>query len=105
MNLVPAEFENDLQMDAVKLSGIDALDSNLLFSHVLPRPWASLHNELYIITVNKPVVLEIELGILGMAHIEKLSSFLTISCSQGAGFDHVRTDGYDIWTIPQDVVN
>jgi hypothetical protein len=89
------------ELDAVLLDALGEIPPTLLLPHVLPMPRAhpSSHLYQYALMVSVPLVVEIELGLIGSAHVDLIFQFLE-ACGTEKVPKHCRTDGKAVW-VPE----
>jgi hypothetical protein len=91
-------YDGTFELDAVLLDALSEIPSTLLLRHVLSMPWAHPLNKRYqyALMVSEPLAVEIELGLVGAAHLELLFQFLKTCGTQNIP-RHCRTDGTEVW--------
>jgi hypothetical protein len=84
-------------VEAVLYEHAHKLPAGQLLPFVLSMPRQCPCGDVWMILLDEPRVLEVELGSMGQKHLELLEESMKKDCSGHQEADHLRTDGQKVW--------
>ena len=86
-------------VDAILLRNAPTLAVAHLLPYVLSMTRTCPCGDTWIISLNEPLALEVELGMRGQTHLVLLQQSMKLSCSAHENAGHLRTNGETVWPV------
>jgi hypothetical protein len=83
-------------VEAIRCQDLQKLNSGML-PYVLSMPRTCPCGEAWLILLDEPLALEVEMGSEGQIHLTMLRDAMQSNCSNHAAIAHIRTDGEKVW--------
>ena len=84
-------------VDAIRYEEVVGADSSNLLPHVLSMPRRCPCGDTWMILLDEPCALEVELGNAGQTHLALLLEAMQKDCTDHKERNHLRTDGEKVW--------
>jgi hypothetical protein len=85
-------------VDAVLYEDATKLKAGEMLPYVLPMPRRCPCGDAWMILLDEPLALEVEVGSAGQTHLTLLQQAMQKNCSNHKEVNHLRTDGTRVWT-------